>query len=59
MEREYYSVNELAEKLHVHYNTIVKLIKTRKLTAVKIAGTWRVSGVALETYLDKYSLKAV
>lgn len=59
MEREYYSINEVAEKLHVHYNTIVKLIKTRKLTAVKVAGSWRISGVALLAYLDKYSVKAV
>lgn len=59
MEREYFSINELSDKLGVHYNTIIKLIKTRKLTAVKIAGAWRVSGVALNAYLDKYSIKAV
>lgn len=56
MEREYFSIKEVAQKLHVHYNTIVKLIKTRKITAVKVAGAWRISGVAIDSYLDRYTI---
>jgi excisionase family DNA binding protein len=59
MEKQFFSVNEVATMLAVHYNTIIKLILSRKLTAVKVAGAWRVSQVALDEYINKNSVKAV
>jgi len=38
-----YKLKEVAELLHVTYNTVYNLIKTNKIKAVKIGRTLRVS----------------
>lgn len=59
MNREYYSIKEVAQKLNVHYNTVVKLINKRKIAAVKVCSSWRISGLAIDEYLKKHTIKAV
>lgn len=55
---KFYTINELAGLLSVHANTVAKLIRERNITAVKVAGVWRVSQIALDAYLDSRTVKA-
>jgi excisionase family DNA binding protein len=55
---KYYSVNELAERFSVDHKTIRRLIRTGKLSAVKIAGAIRVAENDLFTYLAGASVPA-
>lgn len=54
----FYTVNEIASVLRVHRNTVEIMIKSRKLTAVKVGGVWRISQVALDSYLNKQTITA-
>ncbi len=51
MDKEYYTVEDLAEKLGVHTKTIRRYIYGGKLSAQKIGGQWRVTEDALEAYM--------
>jgi len=55
---KYYTINQIAELLNVHANTVAKLIRERSITAVKVAGVWRVSQIALDKYIDSRTVKA-
>ena len=52
MEKEYYSVEEAAEKIGVHPKTVRRYIYAGKLEAQKIAGQWRVYNYAIDHYLN-------
>jgi excisionase family DNA binding protein len=54
----FYTVNEIASILRLHRNTIEIIIKSRKLTATKVGGVWRISQVALDAYLNKQTITA-
>ena len=41
--KQFLTVYETAKILQVHYNTIYELIKTKKLKAVKIGKTFRIT----------------
>ena len=42
------SVNELAELLKVHPNTIFKALKQGKIKGIKIGGVWRIGDEEVE-----------
>lgn len=56
--RAYFTIKQVAEHLQVHSNTIAKLIRERKITAVKVAGVWRISQIALNAYLENRTVTA-
>ncbi|PUZ21775.1 hypothetical protein DCC81_24620 [Chitinophaga parva] len=53
-----FSPQEVADMWGVHYNTVVKAIKERRLTATKFEGAWRITQVALDAYIQKRTIKA-
>ena len=55
--KEVYTVPELAKILQLHRNSIVKLIKNKKLQAIKIGKLYRVTDRALEKFLDSSGVK--
>lgn len=52
MNRKYYSVDETAEKLGVHPKTIRRYINSGKISASKVAGSWRVYEESLGDYMN-------
>jgi excisionase family DNA binding protein len=54
----FYTLNEIASILKIHRNTVEIMIKSRKLTATKVGGVWRISQVALDSYLNKQTITA-
>lgn len=48
-----YSLQELADKLKVHKNTVRNWIKEKKLGAIKIGGQIRITEEQLKAFLDK------
>jgi len=50
---KYYSLNEVADILKVHYNTVLRWITLDKLNATKVGDSWRVSESQLNKFLGK------
>ena len=49
------SLNEVAEKLGVHYMTVYRYVRTGLLPAAKSGGTWRVLADDLENFASRPS----
>jgi excisionase family DNA binding protein len=52
MDKDYFSIEETADKLSVHSKTIRRYINSGKISAQKVAGSWRVSKEAINQYLN-------
>jgi excisionase family DNA binding protein len=52
-EKEYYSVEEVAEKLSLNYFTVLRHIKNGSLVSEKIGKQYRISQNQLENYIKK------
>ena len=48
-----YTLDEIAEMLHITRRTLYTYIKEGKLQAVKIGQYWRVSETNLQSFLEK------
>ena len=46
-----YSVNEVAEILHVSFRTIYRLMKVGKIQAVRVGKQWRIPKSEIEKYI--------
>ncbi len=57
MEKEYYTAEELAEKLRVNIMTIYRYIKAGKLTAHKIGKEFRIEHTEFEHFMKKVKTK--
>lgn len=57
-QQQFYTINQVAEQLQVHSNTIATLVRQRKITATKVAGVWRISQVALDAYIQSRTTTA-
>lgn len=57
MEKDYYTVEELAEKLQVHWQTILNYIRTDKLEAIKLGKGYRISKESFEEFLRNQSTR--
>lgn len=53
---DFYTVEEVAEMLRVHINTIRNLIKNRKLKAIKVGVQVRISKEAYEEFIKASEL---
>ena len=57
MEKEFYTAEELAEKLRVNIMTIYRYIKAGKLKAYKIGKEFRIPKKEFNQFLDKVKTK--
>ena len=56
-DKDFYTAQELADKLEVNIMTIYRYIKAKKLKAHKIGKEFRIDKVEFETFLKKTSTK--
>ncbi len=54
---KFYTVQEVAEMLKVHWQTILNYIKTKKLKAVKIGKEYRIREADLSEFLETNKTK--
>ena len=52
LERDFYTLHEVADLLGFHYNTIRRMVKNGELPAVKLGKAWRVRKLDLERFTD-------
>jgi excisionase family DNA binding protein len=52
MEKEFFSLEEVADKLGVTYQLIYRLVRSGELPAVRLGKLYRVPSAALESYLQ-------
>lgn len=57
MQKDYYTPQELADKLRVNVMTIYRYIKARKLTAHKIGKEFRIQKSEFDRFMDKAKTK--
>lgn len=50
LERDFYTLQDVADLLGFHYNTIRRMIKSGELPAVKFGKAWRVRKTDLEQF---------
>lgn len=55
----FYTVEQVAELLQVHWQTVLNYIKSGKLEAVKLGRGYRISQEALDIFITKNSSKAL
>ena len=55
MAKEYYTVEELAEHLHVHWQTILNYIRSGELEAVRLGKGYRISKESFKKFIEKRS----
>ena len=48
---KYYTVNEVADLLKLHWQTVLDLIKKGELSAIKLGKSYRIDEKALEVFL--------
>ena len=58
MEKEYLTVNQVAELLQVHWQSVLNYIKRGELNAVKLGRGYRISRKSLEDFINKRSTKS-
>ena len=52
MVEKYYSVDQVAEMIHMHPKTIQRYIRQGRLKAQKIGKVWRITGHDLSTFTE-------
>ena len=57
MEKDFYTAQELADKLRVNIMTIYRYIKAGKLKAYKIGKEFRIDKTEFEAFLKRVSTK--
>lgn len=55
MNKDYYTVDQIASLLKIHPKTVQRYIREGKLRAAKIGKSWRVTGHDLSTFVEKES----
>lgn len=55
--KEFYTAQELADKLRVNIMTIYRYIKAQKLKAYKIGKEFRIKRIEFENFLNKVKTK--
>ena len=51
VKKEWYTINEAAQLLGVHHNTILNRIKDGSLDAARIGWDWRISKKAIDDFM--------
>jgi excisionase family DNA binding protein len=55
MKEQFFTPEQVADALQVSIDTIMRLIKARKLKASQVGSQWRIGETALEQYLEEQS----
>ena len=50
LEKNFYTIYQVADLLQFHHNSIRRMIKRGELPAVKMGGVWRISKADLEQF---------
>lgn len=53
---DFYTAEQVAEKLQIHVNTVKNLIRDRKLKAIKVGVQFRISKEAYEEFIKASEL---
>lgn len=51
----FHTAEEVAKMLKIHHLTVLKLIKSKKLKALKLGRVYRINDTALSDFIKKYS----
>jgi len=54
---DYLTVEEVAQRLKLHPDTVARLLREKKLPGYKVAGSWRISPSELREWMEKRSNK--
>jgi len=54
---DYLTVEEVAQRLKLHPDTVARLLREKKLPGYKVAGSWRISLSELREWMEKRSNK--
>lgn len=57
MASDYFTIDQVSEKLGIHAKTVRRYINSGKISAQKIAGSWRINPESLNVYLDSCDSK--
>ncbi|HCW32150.1 MAG: hypothetical protein UT55_C0002G0012 [Candidatus Peregrinibacteria bacterium GW2011_GWE2_39_6] len=49
------TAEQVASRLQIHHLTVLKLIKAKKLKAVKLGRVYRIREEALDDFIERYS----
>lgn len=52
MDKDFYTIYEVAKILQLHHNTVRTMIRNNELPAVQIRRQWRIKKTDLEAYTD-------
>lgn len=52
MNNSYYTVDQVAEMLHMHVKTVRRYIREGKLSAAKVGKQWRITGHELSLFVE-------
>jgi excisionase family DNA binding protein len=56
-EEVYLTAEEVATKLRLSPETVMRLLRQKKLPGFKVGGTWRISQKDLERYIEEQKKK--
>lgn len=57
VDKKYYTVQEIADLLKLHWQSVLTYIKNGELEAVKLGKGYRISQQALDTFIAKRTTK--
>ncbi len=57
IDKKYYTVQEVADLLKLHWQSVLTYIKNGELEALKLGKGYRISQIALETFISKRTTK--
>ena len=57
MNKDFYTVKEIAEKLSIYKETVYKLINRKELKAFKVAGRYRIKHIDFEEYIKNSEVR--
>ena len=57
MKKDYYTVEDLAEKLQVHWQTILNHIRSGDLEAMKLGKGYRISQTSFDAFVKSRSTR--
>ena len=57
IDKKYYTVQEVADLLKLHWQSVLTYIKNGELEALKLGKGYRISQIALETFISKRSTR--
>lgn len=57
MNKDYYTVDQISNMLHIHPKTIQRYIREGKLHATKVGKSWRVTGHDLSVFVENDSME--